>query len=141
MQKLLLVTWVSMLLIPTRAFIPQITRRRTSEWSTIPLLMGIDLYAYGGKKKIQLGKRLPAGEERDQREYLGSHQIWKDWRDSDEGTWPRELRFFWWGMKDYNDAQRVIRAIRKYYPEDVDLLSFAEWLEQFDEDVTFEVSE
>ena len=75
-----------------------------------------------------------------QKECIDSHQIWKKWRDSDIDSWPNCLQNFWWKIHDYKSAQIYIKKIRKYYPNDIDLLQFTFWLEKFDEDIIFEIS-
>jgi len=71
------------------------------------------------------------------RECIDSYQIWSDWRDF---IWPECLQNFWWKIHDYNSAQICIANIRKYYPSDIELIRFADWLEKMDIDIIFELS-
>lgn len=100
--------------------------------------MGTDLYALR-KTNVQLGKRTYTEMTRESK-YIDSFQILKEWRDSDIETWPECLRNFWFTIYDYESAQICIKNIKKYYPEDQDLLDFVSWLEKMDNDIIYEVS-
>jgi hypothetical protein len=100
--------------------------------------MGTDLYALR-KPNVQLGKRTYTEMTRESI-YIDSFQILKEWRDSDIETWPECLRNFWFTIYDYESAQTCIKNIKKYYPEDQDLLDFACWLEKMDKDIIYKVS-
>ena len=97
--------------------------------------MGTDLIAVR-KAKIQVGKRKEVAED----EYIDSYQIWSNWRDSNINTWPEPLQNFWWKIHDYDSAQSCVKNIRNYYPYDKELIRFADWLEKFNTDITFEIS-
>jgi hypothetical protein len=101
--------------------------------------MGTDLMALR-KPKVQLNMREDEEDEYPKRECIDSYQIWSSWRDSDVNSWPKCLQNFWWKIYDYDSAQFYAKKIRKYYPNDIDLLRFASWLETFDEDIIFELS-
>ena len=102
--------------------------------------MGMDLFALR-KPKVQLNRREDSDDDEYlQRECIDSYQIFSTWRNSDVNSWPKCLQNFWWKIYDYDSAQFYAKKIRKYYPNDIDLLRFASWLETFDEDIIFELS-
>lgn len=104
--------------------------------------MGTDIVALR-KQKVQFNiheDELDNEYPFPQSEYIDSYQIWKKWRDSDINSWSNCLQNFWWKIYDYESAQIYIKKIRKYYPNDIDLLQFAFWLEKFDDDIIFEIS-
>ena len=102
--------------------------------------MALNLDARRGSSKpiIQTGKRVELAIQ--EPEFLGSFRILRSWRDSDPLTWPQVLRYFWLGVYDHESARRCARNIRKYYPEDGNLIKLADWLEKFDKVVVFELS-
>ena len=53
----------------------------------------------------------------------------KQWSNSDENTWPKPLRGFYYAIHTSRDARDVAKDIRCYYPEDLELLHFAQWLD------------
>lgn len=118
----------------------------TRQYHASTISMGMDILAYKFadgrtemKKEVQLGKRRPV--EKDAKILIESHQIYGAWRNSDPETWPIELRYFWSKLERNNKSvKEVVRNIRNYYPVDTELLSFADWLEQFDDNVFFEIS-
>jgi len=87
--------------------------------------MGFDLYAFR------------KDSDSDSKKYMGSYQIWSDWRDS---CWPECLQYFWWHISDYQSAHTCAKNIRTYYSEDHELLRFVIWLESFDNTILFELS-
>jgi hypothetical protein len=101
--------------------------------------MGTDLVALR-KPKVQLNSREDEEDEYPQRECIDSYRIFSTWRNSDVNSWPKCLQNFWWKIYDYDSAQFYAKKIRKYYPNDIDLLRFASWLETFDKDIIFELS-
>ena len=103
--------------------------------------MGTDLFALR-KPKIILENRDDENEDEPypERECIGSYQIWSSWRNSDVNNWPKCLQHFWWHIYDYDSGQYNAKKIRKYYPNDKELILFAAWLESFDTDVIFELS-
>jgi hypothetical protein len=103
--------------------------------------MGMDLFALR-KSKVLLEKRDDEdnNDEYLERECIDSYPIWSSWRNSDVNTWPKCLQNFWWHIYDYDSAQYCAKKIRKYYPNDKELIRFACWLETFDRDIIFELS-
>lgn len=102
--------------------------------------MGTDLLALR-KPKILLENRDESDDELyPERECIDSYRIWAKWRNSDVNSWPKCLQHFWWHIYDYESAQYCAKKIRKYYPNDRELILFAVWLETFDTDIIFELS-
>jgi hypothetical protein len=102
--------------------------------------MGMDLFALR-KSKVSIKQMDDFDDEVHlQREFIDSYSIWSSWRNSDIDAWPKCLQNFWWHIYDYNSAQYYTKKIRKYYPNDKELIRFAYWLETFDRDVIFELS-
>ena len=102
--------------------------------------MGTDLFALR-KPKVQLNMRDDSDDdEYTQSECIDSYHISYSWINSDVNSWPKCLQQFWWKIHDYDSAQFYAKKIRKYYPNDINLLRFASWLETFDEDIIFELS-
>ena len=48
------------------------------------------------------------------------------WRKSDENTWPEPIFYY---PNTSRDARDVAKDIRCYYPEDPELVHFAQWLD------------
>lgn len=101
--------------------------------------MGIDLCALR-KPIIQYGTRNDSDTNEDNYIQIDSYQIWSDWRNSDVNSWPKPLQHFWWKIHDSDSAHYYAKTIRKYYPFDIELLRFANWLTKFDKDVIFQLS-
>jgi hypothetical protein len=70
------------------------------------------------------------------------HQIWRSWRDESgfpcpvrtnpDDEWEdviiSTLQNFYWQICDPDDAQRTAADLRRFYPNDSDLIEMAEWL-------------
>lgn len=104
--------------------------------------MGTHLFAL--RKPIVLLEKRDDEDNDDEvllkRECIDSYCIWSSWRNSDVNSWPKCLQYFWWHIYDYDSAQYCATNIRKYYPNDKELIHFASWLETFDRDIIFELS-
>ena len=100
--------------------------------------MGTDLVAFR-KPNVQLGKRNYT-EMTKETKYIDSYRIQSEWRDSDVESWPKCLQHFWFHIYDYESAQNCIENIKKYYPNDEELLDFASWLGKMEKDIIYELS-
>ena len=106
--------------------------------------MGLQIWVSKPRSRVILGKRTnpPGGREPSKADAEDAEAFRKlgqpdfaemygvtHWRNSDENTWPESLQFFWNWMHTSHDARVVAKDIRFYYPEDLQLLDLAEWLD------------
>jgi len=78
--------------------------------------------------EIQYGKRVPIIREKPK--LLRYIKIYPDIYDSDEDTWPKQLKYWWRNIRNKTSARQVMENLRLHYNEDDYLLKVADWLEE-----------
>ena len=74
--------------------------------------------------EIQYTKRLPSEKP----EVIDKIAIYPSIYNSDENTWPSELRNWWYHIRD---AKKLASDLRKHYSEDEELLKIADWFDKY----------